>query len=334
MMKNSKIFILLVFLLLISCKKSELKKVEAEQFIFGTSIRVVIYDKDENKAKNLIDETFKIMSGIEHKYNSRDEDSVIYKLNKDPIIQQKIDSELYLLVSDAIKVSELTKGKFDITIGPIMSLWGFDNLDIDRVPTKNEIIRTLELVNYKDIKLTKNSIALGKIGQKIDTGSFLKGYAIAQGKKFLEKQGIENAMITAVSSIETIGGKPDGKPFKIGVQNPKNSDELLYTIDLKDKALGVAGDYQTFVEIGGKKYHHIIDGTNGYPSNYNSMILLLGNNSYDCDLYDTALFMLPAEEILKIIKSKPEFEVFIVDKQGKQYFSSNIKKYLKKLDEK
>lgn len=333
-MKNSKIFILLVFLLLISCKKIELKKVELEKFMFGTSIKIVVYDNDEMKANKLIKETFELMTSIENKYNSRNEDSIIYKLNKNPILQQKIDLELYSLINDALKISDLTKGKFDITIGPIMSLWGFDNLDISKVPNKDEILKKMELVNYKDIKLTKDSIVLSKTGQKIDTGSFLKGYAIAQGRKYLEKEGIKNAMITAVSSIETIGSKPDGKSFKIGVQNPKNSNELLYTIDLNGKALGVAGDYQTFVEIDGKKYHHIIDGTTGYPSNYNSMILVLGNNAYDCDLYDTALFMLPPEEILRIIKNKPEFEVFIVDKQGKEYFSSNIKKYLKKLDEK
>ena len=131
MMKNSKILILLVFLLLISCKKTELKKVEVEKFMFGTSVKIVIYGNDEVKAKKLIEETFELMTNIESKYNSRNEESIVYKLNKNPTVQQKIDSEFYYLITEAIKVSEITKGKFDITIGPIMSLWGFDDLDID-----------------------------------------------------------------------------------------------------------------------------------------------------------------------------------------------------------
>jgi hypothetical protein len=83
-MKNSKILILLVFLFLISCKKTELKKVEDEKFIFGTSVKIVIYDDDEAKAKKLIKETFELMTKIESKYNSRNEESIVYKLNKNP----------------------------------------------------------------------------------------------------------------------------------------------------------------------------------------------------------------------------------------------------------
>lgn len=334
MMKNSKILILLVFLFLISCKKTELKKVEDEKFIFGTSVKIVIYDNDEAKAKKLIKETFELMTKIESKYNSRNEESIVYKLNKNPTVQQKIDSEFYYLITEAIKVSEITKGKFDITIGPIMSLWGFDDLDIDKVPSKNEIIKEMSLVSYKDIKLNEKNIVLSKEGQKIDTGSFLKGYAIHKGKEYLESKQIKNAMITAISSIETIGSKPDGKAFKIGIQNPKDIGKLLYTIDLSGKALGVSGDYQTFVEIQGKKYHHIIDATTGYTSEYNSMVLVLGDNAFYCDLYSTSLFTMKPEEILEFLKNHKELEALIIDKNGKEYLSNGIKQYLEKIDEK
>ena len=323
MMKNSKILILLVFLFLISCKKTELKKVEDEKFIFGTSVKIVIYDNDEAKAKKLIKETFELMTKIESKYNSRNEESIVYKLNKNPTVQQKIDSEFYYLITEAIKVSEITKGKFDITIGPIMSLWGFDDLDIDKVPSKNKIIKKMSLVSYKDIKLNEKNIVLSKEGQKIDTGSFLKGYAIHKGKEYLESKQIKNAMITAISSIETIG-----------IQNPKDIGKLLYTIDLSGKALGVSGDYQTFVEIQGKKYHHIIDATTGYPSEYNSMVLVLGDNAFYCDLYSTSLFTMKPEEILEFLKYHKELEALIIDKNGKEYLSNGIKQYLEKIDEK
>lgn len=333
MMKNSKILILLVFLLLlISCNKSELKKVEEEEFLFGTSIKIVIYDNDSEKAKKLIKNTFKIMSEIEAKYNSRNKESIVYKLNQNPTIPQKIDSEFNFMIKKAIEASQITKGRFDITVGPIMSLWGFDELNIDRMPTEKEITEKMNLVSYKSINLNKDFIVLEKENQKIDTGAFLKGYALYKGKEFLKKNGINNGMITAISSIETIGSKPEGVPFKIGVQNPKKSEELLYTIELSDKALGVSGDYQTFVEIQGKKYHHIIDGTTGYPSKYNSMVLVLGDNAFECDLYSTSFFTMKAEEVLEFLKDNKDLEVFIVDKDGKEYFSSGIKKYLKKID--
>lgn len=326
--KNNLFLIFLI--LLVSCNTNVSKKIEEERFLFGTNIKIVIYSENVNESKKLINETYVLMEEIEKKYNSRNENSIIYKVNKTPLTKQKIDSEFYDLIKKAIEVSEFTKGSFDITVGPLMNLWGFDDLNITSVPTKEQIEESLNLVNFKDINLSNDFISLAKENQRIDTGAFLKGYAINKGIKYLRNNGVTSAMITAVSSIETIGSKPEKKPFKIGVQNPENPQNLLYTIELFDKALGVSGDYQTYVEINGKKYHHILNAKTGYPSEYNSMVLVLGENSFDCDLLSTAFFTMEAKDILFYVNSREDLETFIVDKNGKEYFSKNIKKYLKK----
>ena len=329
---KSRNLFLLLFLsqIFFSCSKKN-EKIEVDRFLFGTNIKIVVYDRDKKKTLKLIDETYKLMEDISSKYNSKDETSLVNKLNKSPMVPQIIDQEFHGMISKTIQLSEDTSGSFDITIGPLMSLWGFDDLNINELPSEEQIKEVRSLVNYNDIVLTKNSIKLKKEKERIDTGSFLKGFAINKGIEFLKSKGIESAMITAVSSIGTIGNKPDGKPFKIGVQDPKKPENLIYTIDLDNKALGVAGDYQTFVEIEGKKYHHILDAKNGYPSPYNSMVLILCNDSYTADLYDTALFLMKPEEILKYVSKVDGMEVFIIDKSGKQYFSKNIKKYMKEL---
>ena len=329
---KSKIFILLFFLffLLNSCSKQKIEKIEIDRFLFGTNLKIVIYSEDKENSEKLIEETFTLMENVEKKYNSRSEESIVYKLNKNPLVAQKIDSELFFMLNKAREISELTKGTYDISVGPLMSLWGFDDLDIKKIPSEIEIENAQKLVNYKDIIFDENKIALKKESQRIDTGSFLKGYAINKGAEYLRDKGVKSAMITAISSIETIGAKPEDKPFKIGVQNPKNSQELLYTINLKDKALGVSGDYQTFVEIEGKVFHHILDAKTGYPANHNSMVLVLGTNAFECDLLSTGLFTLEAREIIAYIDSREELEAFLVDIDGKEYFSKNIKSYMKK----
>lgn len=327
--KSRNLFLLFfLFLFFISCGRNKVEKIEVDRFLFGTNIKIVVYSGDKEKTLKLIDETYKLMEEISAKYNSKDESSLVYKLNKNPLIPQKIDKEFNDMIDQTLNLSGVTNGSFDITVGPLMSLWGFDDLNIKDLPSEEKIKETMKLVNYKDVELKSDSIRLKKPNQRIDTGSFLKGYAINKGIEYLRSKGIESAMITAISSIGTIGTKPEGKPFKIGIQNPKSPEELLYTINLDNKALGVAGDYQTFVEINGKKYHHILDAKNGYPSPYNSMVLILCKDSYMADLYDTALFLMKPEEILAYVSKLSDFEVFIVDKNGKQYFSKNIKKYM------
>lgn len=332
MIIRSKIHFLVLFLslFLLGCNKNKIQKVEEERFLFGTSIKIVLYSENLETSKKIIDETYGLMNQIEKKYSSRNEESIVYKINKNPLVEQKIDMEFYGIIKNTIEISKLTKGSFDITVEPLMSLWGFDDLEIDKIPNDTEIKKALELVNFEDINLNKTFISLKKNNQKIDTGSFLKGYAIHKASEFLKEKGVTSGMITAISSIEVIGSKPENKPFKIGVQNPKSPEKLLYTIELTDNALGVAGDYQTFVEINGKKYHHIMDSKTGKPSEYNSLVLVLGKNSYLCDLYDTGFFLMKPEEILSFVEKQKDMEVFIVDKNGKEYFSLGIKKYLKK----
>ncbi|MBN1470126.1 MAG: FAD:protein FMN transferase [Fusobacteriaceae bacterium] len=332
MKKSSKILILLIFLFgLISCSKNSLVKYEEEKFLFGTSVKIVIYGKNKKDLENLVKDTFNYMSEIENKYNSRYKESIIYKLNQNPTQFIEMDNTLKDMLEESIKISEITNGKYDITIGPILDLWGFNDLSRTTLPTEEEISEKLKLVNYRDIQIENNKVRLKKIGERIDTGSFLKGYAIKKGKDYLVSKKVKNAMITAISSIETIGQKPENKPFKIGIQNPKKIGELLYTIDLNGKALGVSGDYQTIIELEGNKYHHLIDATTGRQSNYNSLVLVLGENSYKTDLYSTGLFMMKAEDILKYIKNDKTIDVFIVDKNGKEYFSEGIKKYMEKI---
>lgn len=331
MIKSKNLFLLFfLYLVIVSCSGKKLEKIEVDRFLFGTNVKIVIYSENKEKATKLIDDTFEIMEKISEKYNSKDNSSIVYKLNENPKSEIAIDKDFHEMIDRTTKLSDLTKGSFDITIGPLMSIWGFDDLDIKEVPKQEKIDEVKKLVNYKDIILTTSTIKMRNSNQRIDTGSFLKGYAIEKGIEFLKANGIKNAMITAISSIGTIGEKPDNKPFRIGVQNPKKPDSLLYVLELNNKALGVAGDYQTFVEIGGKKYHHILDAKTGYPSDYNSMVLVLCDDVYTADLYDTAFFLMKPQEILYYVSKKKNMEVFVVDKNGKEYFSKNMKNYLSK----
>ena len=131
--------------------------------------------------------------------------------------------------------------------------------------------------------------------------------------------------ITSISSIEVIGTKPENKPWKIGLQNPENQSEMIGIVSLKDRAMGVSGDYQTYVEIDGKMYHHILDKDTGYPVQDKKMVVVLCNNAFDADLLSTTFFLMPIDKVISYVDSREDLDVLIVDKDMNIITSKNFK---------
>ena len=152
----------------------------------------------------------------------------------------------------------------------------------------------------------------------------MKGYAIEKAKNLLKKEGIKSAFVTAISSLDSIGGKPEGKPWKIGLQNPEDPSQIIGIVDLKDKAMGISGDYQTYVEIDGKMYHHILDKETGYPVEDKKMVAVICDNAFDADVYSTTFFLMPIDKVLEYVDNKDGIEVLIVDKDMKIIKSKNF----------
>ncbi len=319
--------LILVVMVFTSCRRNEVKKMEHEEFIFGTMLRFVIYTNDEKLVKKTLNEAITEMKRIDKKYNSKVNGSIIDIINNSKK-KIRIDEETYNIFNEIFKISRLSNGDFDITIEPIVKLWDFGNMENNSIPKKEVILEKLEFVNYKDVKLMKNWLQLGE-NQRIDTGAFIKGYAIKKAKEIFEKNGIDNAFISAISSIETIGDKGEGKKWRIGIQNPENPREVLKVALLDGQAMGVSGDYQTFIEIDGKKYHHLLNPHTGFPFEENKMVVVIGKDAFESDLLSTALFGKKKDEIFDIIENFQGVEVLIVDKNNNIYMSTNMNQYIK-----
>ncbi|MBQ3437647.1 MAG: FAD:protein FMN transferase [Fusobacterium sp.] len=326
----SKFFsILFISLFFVGCGSKEIKKYEDSRFLFGTYIKIIIYDKDENLAKISAEKAFQEIERIDEKFNSKVEGSIIDKLNKSSEREIILDEEGIKIFQEVKKIYELSDKKYDISIGPLLKLWGFTEEMIDslqlKIPTKEEIEFTKVFVNYDKVKLEDDKLILESPIKEIDTGSFLKGYALSQAKKILKNEGIKSAFITSISSIDLIGTKPEAKPWKIGLQNPMLPSELLGVVELKDKSLGVSGDYQTYIEINGEMYHHIIDKESGYPVTDKKMVAVISNDAFLADLYSTAFFLMPIDKVLDFVEKNEDLEVMIVDKDMEIIQSRNFK---------
>lgn len=315
-------------MLLVSCSKNEVQKYEDSKFLFGTYIKIIVYDEDINLAKNSAEKAFQEIERIDTKFNSKYQGSIIDRLNNSENKEVELDEEGLKIFDEVKKVYLLSDGKYDITIGPLLKLWGFTDEMIDsptlKIPTKEEIEFTKTFIDFEKIKIEGNKLILEKPVKEIDTGSFLKGYALSQAKKVMEAEGVKSAFITSISSIDLIGAKPKNKPWKIGLQNPLFPNELVGVVQLKNKALGISGDYQTYIEIEGNMYHHILDKESGYPVQDKKMVAVICDDAFLADLYSTAFFLMPVEKILEYVESQKDLEVMIIDKDMKIIKSKNF----------
>lgn len=324
------LFCLFLSSLLFSCKEKELQRVEHSEFFYGTMINFAIYGDNEREAREIIKKAVEEMKRIDQAYNSKNENSILSSLNKNPLAKHEITEELYYLLKSSEEISDFLGGYFDFTIYPLMNLWGFDNLDLERIPTNEEIKEVLKLVDYKSIEYNKEFIKLKKEGQGIDTGAFLKGYAIKRAKDIFLKEGIEHGFVSAISSVESIGRRADGNRWRIGIQNPKNPSDIINVALLEGEAMGVSGDYQTYVETQGQRYHHIINPKTGYPADTISMLVVIAKDSFEADLYSTALFMLEPNKIIDLVDRIEDVDVLVVDRENNMYISKNMNNYLEK----
>lgn len=242
-------------------------------------------------------------------------DSEISRISRNSGIGfQKVHEDTYQLIRKAVLFSEISNGAFDITIRPLVKLWGI-NKKGDFVPFDFEIEETLELVNFNDIKFDSKtkSIALKKAGQSLDLGGIAKGFAADEVKRILKKEGIKSALINLGGNIVTIGKRPDGKPWQIGIQNPlAPTGEYLGVLTVTDKTIVTSGSNERFFIKDGVRYHHIIDPRTGKPSGSSLLsVTVICDCSADADALTTAIFILGMEKGLPLLKQCNAEAIFV-----------------------
>lgn len=323
-MKKIILFVIL-FLSFLGCQeKHQLKKFEKERFLFGTYIRMVVFSEDREKSEKAMELAFEKIGEIDTKYNSKTKNSSIYKLNHSENKEIILDDEGIELFQNIKKVYILSGGKYDITISPLLDLWGFGNIGIKKIPSEKDIREVLKKIDFNKVIIEKNKLILREPVKALDTGSFLKGYAIEKAKQILQKEGIKYALITSISSLSSVNGKEEGRPWNIGIQDPSDTEKILGVLELEGKSLGISGDYQTYIEINGEKYHHIMDKETGYPVKDKKLVVVISDSSFYADMYSTAFFNMKIKDIFKKAEEL-NLEVLIVDNKNKIKSTKNFK---------
>ena len=314
------------------------------RFLFHSDIKIKIPEIYDD---SIFDKLFGILENVDEKYNSYSENSYIDKINKNSGHFVKVNDETIEILSKIIHLSKIIGGEYDITIMPLIRLWGFYKQN-PILPSLDKIKKVKRLVDYKKIIIDKkrNRVKIEK-NQEIITGSFIKAYAIEKMVEEMKKIGIKDAIVNAggssiiaINEWGIIAENPEeereilrtekGMPIKITQNQYAGNDEYndLFEIKIKNKSFSTSNQKNTYLLINNEKYGHIISPKTGFPSQ-NKQVGIITKSAFFGDIISTGMYNQTPEKFYKIMgKLSEEMEIsgFLIDKEG-EIFYFNMEKY-------
>jgi thiamine biosynthesis lipoprotein len=196
-------------------------------------------------------------------------------------------------------------------------------------PDASSIQQVLPLVNDRDLILDprERTAGLGNVGQSIDLGGIGKGFAGDKIVEVFREFGVSSACSNLGGNVVTVGAKPDGRPWQVGIQHPREENHLIGSVSVLDKTVVTSGDYQRcFTDSQGKRHHHILDPTTGYPAESGWIsVSIVSDQSVAADALSTSLFVAGMERGLVFLKSFPQAEAILVDSDLQVYVTRGLR---------
>ena len=309
------IIILIIFGYCNSTKTGENNYSEFTFFTMDTVINVKYKGVNKSLEKKIKAEFYRIYK----KFSPAVKSSVIERINNRKKNKIKLDTETKYLILKSDYFSKLSEGVFDITIKPIIDLWGFEsNNKVYKIPDIAEVKNKLKLVNYKKIIITNEFLYLPP-GFKLDLGGIAKGYAVDKAADIFKKHGIRDFLINAGGDLIAEGKNPKGENWVIGIKNPRGSG-LIKIFSIKNSAVATSGDYQRYFIKNGVRYHHILSPFTGYPFHKWISMTVIAKTCMEADSLATMFFGMDINSINKTVKvSEYPLKYYAVNREMKIY---------------
>lgn len=257
------------------------------------------------------------------------DDTEVLRINRRAGLEPVAVSEDTLkVIREGLRYGELTGGAFDITVAPLIRLWGFGTGE-ERVPAAEEIEAVLPAVDYSRVEIhagTGSAVYLPSPEMGIDVGGIAKGYAADEAARVLREAGVRNAILDFGGDIVTIGGRPDGSPWRIGIQHPSGErNRFVGILSSRDESVVSSGAYERFFHEDGVRYHHIFDPSTGYPSDSGlTSVTAIGADAMKTDVLSTAIFVMGLEAGLALLDSLPGYEGILATEDMRVFVTAGI----------
>lgn len=280
---------------------------EKNAIAMGTVISMKLYHTDE---ADLTPGALQVIDALEDTISWRRETSPVAKLNRSGRCENTVVAEV---IRQCAPISDATNGAFDLSVGKVSTLWDFGG-ENERLPKKEEILAALPFVDYKTIRVADAAVTCGN-GQQMDLGAVGKGLACDMVKTYLQKAGVQGAVVSVGGSICAFGCRDKaGTPWRVAVKDPLRTERLLGVIRMKEGFVSTSGDYEKFFEQDGSRYFHILDATTGYPATSGlKSVTVVCNNGMLSDALSTACFLLGEENSKPLLETYGAAAIFVDD---------------------
>lgn len=276
----------------------------------------------ENSEKAVSDAEQEIKR-LENLWSVTDENSEIYAVNHSGGQPVFISDETAELIEYALEISDLTDGALDISLYPVLLEWGFTTGEY-KIPDEETLQNLLIRTGYEKVKLDGNYINL-EDEMQIDLGAVGKGFTGDLLAEKIKENSVKSALINLGGNVQTIGTKPDGSDWKVGITSPYGEGNFA-VLEISDKAIVTSGGYERyFIGEDGRQYHHILNPETGKPAESGLIsVSVIASEGRLCDALSTSLFVMGLEKAENLWKSKNDFDMILVTENGEIYITEGI----------
>ena len=297
------------------------QRFEFQQPHMGTLFTIKVYAPDEVSARAGTEAAFAKVAALDKTMTDYDPESELMQLCQRPVGEPtRVSDELFEILQESQRVARLTDGAFDVTIGPIVRLWRRARR-AEALPSPEQIARAQESVGWQKLKLDSRTktVTLTVPNMQLDLGGIAKGYAADKALKELKLRGLERALVAASGDIAAGEPPPGQKGWRVEIGSfDRTNGAAPETVFLKHAAVSTSGDTEQFVEIGGKRYSHIVDPRTGVGLTERLQVSILAPHATQTDAFATAVSVIGLEGGLAIIKAQPGMAGILVRKQPAQ----------------
>lgn len=326
-------FLAVILTALPGCARNT-KPISRTDFYFDTVIQITLYDTEDEA---VLDGCFALAEKYENLFSATKEGSDVWNINHADGETVTVSEETVKLLIWAADYANTTEGRIDPTIRPVSELWDFGSEGNAHVPEDADIREALSHVSYDNIRFgtapsdetgesVYRTVTLTDKKAAVDLGFIAKGYIADRMKEYLLSQGVKSACLSLGGNVLAIGEKPDGSPFRIGIQEPfAETGKTIDTVEIRDTSVVTSGIYERCFYEDGVLYHHVIDTDTGYPvDNELAGVTIICESSAKADALSTSCLCLGLEKGRKFLDAQGDVAYLLVTRDGAQYASENF----------